>query len=486
MEGNRVAYSLGIDLGTSGVKAGLLNLDTLKLECVSTQAYADSPEQDPEAVWEQTLKVVKDSLSSSDGQARVVSIGLAGQMHGAVLCDARGELISPIITWQDRKWSTRAVVGKIKLSMAGRTWAELGTEISSGYTAAILCGIRENHPDLFRRIAHFVLPVDFLRGKLLGENSYATDPTNAFGTGLFDTRAGCWHTELIARLGLPEEIFPQVHPSDQVAGGLSTSLAHAVGLEAGLPVIYGGGDNQMSMLGSGLAGPASPLLVNIGTAAQVSKVIAEFQRYPGLDTRSFFDGLFAAVQASLAGGGSYAWLKAEGTAALGIKLDYPQMDDLAARVPPGADGLVFNPGPARQAPDRRMGFLGNTAWVGDLAHRARAVLEGVVMDLYDGVEILERQAPGEFLLGAGKGLQRSPLWAQIAADLFGKPLRITNIESAVWGAALLAGRGCGAIEDLNQAVRTIEYEAEKRPEPKRAKFYREEFVPFWHQAVAAA
>jgi xylulokinase len=486
MEGNSVEYSLGIDLGTSGVKAGLLNLDTLKLEFVSMQAYDDSLEQDPEAVWERTVRVVKDSISSLGGQARIVAIGLSGQMHGAVLCDRRGELISPIITWKDRKWSTKVMVEKIKLSMAGRTWAELGTEISSGVTAAILYGIRENRPDLFRRIAHFVLPVDFLRGKLLGENSYATDPTNAGGTGLFNTQAGCWHTELIARLGLPVEIFPQLHQSDQVAGRLSAGFGHAVGLEAGLPVIYGGGDNQMSMLGSGLAGPAAPLLVNIGTAAQVSKVIAEFQRYPGLDTRPFFDGHFAAVLASLAGGGSYARLQAERTAAQGIKLDYPQMDNLAAQVSPGADGLIFCPGPTRQALDRRMGFRGNVAWQGDPAHRARAVLEGVIMDLYDGVENLERDAPGELLLGSGKGLQRSPLWAQIAADLLGKPLRITRVESAVWGAALLAARGCGAIEDLDQAVRTIEYVAEKSPEPDRAKFYREQFVPFWHQAVLAA
>ena len=482
----RKDYALGIDLGTSGVKAGLLNLSTLKLDFVSVKEYGDSPEQDPETLWVRTVEAIKEATTWLGGRRSVQGVSLTGQMHGAVLYDAEGNLLAPLITWMDRKWSGPVALGKMSAALGGRSYAELGTEISSGYTAAILYGIKENAPELFARIAHCLLPVDFLRGRLLGKNNYATEPTNAWGTGLFNAQHNCWHADLIRELQLTLEILPEVHEASQVAGPISAAVARGTGLQEGTPVIYGGGDNQISMLGSGLSGPGSPLLVNIGTAAQVSGVSAQFQRFSGLDTRSFFDGHFAIVGASLAGGGSYAWLRSEIQQAEGHGIDYHDMDGLAAEVPPGAGGLIFCPGPTRQALNRRKGFFGNVAKAADRAFCARAVLEGVIMDLYDSYQTLEREEGREFILGAGKGLQRSPVWAQVTADLLGKPLRITAFENAAFGAALMAAKGIGEVEDLDQALRSIEFAAEMVPDPARSKTYHEAFIPYWREVVSEA
>ncbi len=478
-------YFLGIDLGTSGVKAGLLDPVTMKLNCVSMREYDDFPDQDPDVLWEQTIAAVKESVSLLGAHRSVKAIGLSGQMHGAVLYDAGGMLISPIINWKDEKRSTKAIVEKMKRTMGNRTWDELGTDISSGYSGAILFGIKENDPDMFHRIAHFVLPTDFLRGNLLGENSYATDQTNAFGTGLFNTKLNRWQEELIEEFQLPLNIFPEIHDTSQKAGEISERIAHLVGLEKGIPIIYGGGDNQMSMLGSGLVGPDSPILINIGTAAQISKVISKYHKYPGLDTRSYFQGSYAIVGASLAGGGSYKWLREEARQE-GMDIDYLEMDGLASRVPPGADGLVFCTGPTRQNPNRKRGFYGNTAGRNSLPRRARAVMEGVLMDLYAPYQILSKDNQRNFMVGAGKGLQKSRVWSQIAADLFGKSVRITDFENAVCGAALMAALGVGGIKNLDKPVQSITYTAEMVPEHSNANFYRDEFVHTWYTRVGSA
>jgi xylulokinase len=461
------------------VKAGLLNLATLKLECVSMRGYEDSSEQDPDTLWGKTIEAVKESVDKFHQPAQIKAIGVSGQMHGAVLYDANGDLIPPLINWKDEKWSRKTVLDEIKLIMGDRSYDELGTELSSGYTGEILFGIKEMAPDLFRRIAHFVLPTDFLRGKLLGVNNYATDPTNAFGTGLFNTKLNHWHTELVEALRLPMEIFPEVHATSQIAGGLSRQGADLIGLEPGIPIIFGGGDNQMSMLGSGLSSPASPILINVGTAAQISKVAAKFERYPGMDTRSFFNGVYAIVGASLGGGGSYQWLREQIKQTEGVDLDFSELDKLAEDVTPGADGLFFCTGSTRKIPDPRRGFFGNTHKRNSIAHRARAVMEGVLMDLYASFETLRKDDQRGFLVGAGKGLQKSRVWSQIAADLFGKPMRITGFENAVFGAALMAAYSLGEVKNLEGLTNEIESAAETIPDTGKTKYYQDEFVSNW-------
>ena len=190
------------------------------------------------------------------------------------------------------------------------------------------------------------------------------------------------------------------------------------------------------------------------------------------------------VGVSLLGGGSFKWLRDSIREEGAADLDYPQLEELASQVPAGADGLIYCTGPTRQDPTRKRGFYGNLARAGSLGHQARAVMEGVLMDLYPAYERMREADRSGFIVGAGKGLQKNRVWSQVAAGLLGKPLRITDFENAVFGAAVMAAAGAGEIEGLGEALRSIEYTREIAPDPASVNFYRDEFVSYWRSQVS--
>jgi xylulokinase len=462
---------------------GVLELESLSLTHLASRQYDNAPEQDPDVLFEKTLEALQESVSNLRNEDQISAIGLTGQMHGAVLYDQAGAIIHSLINWQDRKYSCDNIVEQMKAIIGPTGSRDTGIPMASGLTGAIMFGIKENHPDLFARIHKFVLPTDFMRAKLLGRLDPITDQTNAFSTGLFNTRESKWHEQIIRDLDLPLAMFPEVRQATEIAGILHADIADRLGLGKSIPVVVGGGDNQMSMLGSGLTGPASPALLNIGTAAQISLITPEYIRLPGVDTRSFFGGVYALVAASLAGGGSYQWLREKIQAERGIQITYDEMDHLAAQVPPGAEGLVFCPGPTREKPNRRMGFLGNHLHQSSIGHQARALMEGVLLDLYELYMKMHTYNSCEFMIGAGKGLQKSSVWSQIAADIFGKPLRITHFENALFGAAVTAALGVGAIENLEAGVASIQYDQRIFPQAEKAALYQDEVINHWRSIL---
>ncbi len=241
-------------------------------------------------------------------------------------------------------------------------------------------------------------------------------------------------------------------------------------LQPGTPVTYGGGDNQMSLLGNGLISGDSPALINIGTGAQISKVTPHYARAAGIDTRSYFNGAYVFVGASMGGGRNYAQLRDALRVREGRDFGYRQMDALAADVAVGADGLVFQVS-SRLDQQRQEGFSGRTD-LRDPGRQARAVMEGVLLDLY-ALRPPTHGGEAGFMIGAGKGLHDSQVWAQMAADFFACPLKITNFENAVWGAALMAAVGAGVVQDVNQALATIEYSHEWAPNAAHSAQYRD-------------
>jgi xylulokinase len=470
-------YTLGVDMGTSGVKVGVLDLSVFKLITLAMQSYNNSPEQPSTMLWEATASAIREAVAGIDARA-IQAISFSGQMHGTVLYDAQGQIIEPVINWQDRrcdvpleKYGNRSTVERVMTLLAGPEFDDLGIDIlASGYLGATLFHIKENAPMLFERIRHVVLPGDFIRGKLLGACDYATDPTNAFGTGLFNTRLNRWHEGVIDKLGLSRDLLPTVHDSAAVAGSVPQAVARSLGLAPGTPVVYGGGDNQMSLLGNGLVFSDSPILINIGTGAQISRVTPRYARIPGIDTRSFFNRQYAFVGASMGGGRNYAQLREDLRRCEQGDIGYRQMDEAAAQVAVGADGLVYRVGSRRET-HLREGFTGRTELSG-VGHQTRAVMEGILLDLHAHRPPLEASGPG-FMVGAGKGLQNSQVWAQMAADLFGCPIKVTNFENAVWAAAVMAAVGGGAILSVRDAIAMIAYSRELTPDAANTARYRD-------------
>ena len=283
---------------------------------------------------------------------------------------------------------------------------------------------------------------------------------------------------MIRKLGIPVEIFPSVQRTSSVAGYLADEWVRLLHLSVDIPVIFGGGDNQLSMLGSGLISPNSPALINIGTGAQISKVSSVFQKIMGVEVRPFFDGQFALVSASLGGGGHYQQLR-DSFIARGIMLDYAEMDALAKGVPAGSEGLMYCSGPSRSQPQRKRGFFGNMEKITSPGHQARAVMEGVLMDLYEADQLMGQDGEQEWLIGSGKALQQSQVWAQIAADLFGRGLQIPYVETAILGVALAAGWSAKELGDKQIWQQSINYGEIIRPDPLKTNFYKEQFARLW-------
>ncbi len=172
----------------------------------------------------------------------------------------------------------------------------------------------------------------------------------------------------------------------------------------------------------------------------------------------------------MGGGRNYAQLRDELQRREGGDFGYQHMNEAASQVAVGADGLEYRVSSRREI-QRREGFAGRTELTG-VGHQARAVMEGILLDLYALYPSAAVGGPG-FMVGAGKGLQNSRVWAQMAADLFGCPIKITHFENAVWGAAVNAAVGVGAIRDVRDAFAAIEYSQELAPDASLAAQYRD-------------
>ncbi len=458
-------YILGIDLGTQSVKAGLLCVETMRLEHLVSCGYPGAPLQEPEVLWRGTVDAIR-QITASAPDPEIAGIGISGQMHGTVLYDVQDNIIGPVINWQDERgneahdaFDGASAVEYMNSLIDEEDARELGVDVlASGFTGVTLFHIMKTDRELFDRTAHVLLPTDFLRRRLTGGGDYVTDPTNAFSTGLFNTMRNRWSSEVIDALGLPPAILPKVVPTDEVTGGVHPGAAAATGLAPGTPVICGGGDNQMCMIGSGVFDTASPIMLNIGTSGQFCAVTGSYKKIAGIDTRSFINGLFAYVGAGLTGGMAYTWLRdslLDDIRRLGLELDggnnlYAVLDTLAAGVDSGCDGLEFSPllRGTRRNPSLRASFSGISLNNFSLGHRARAVMEGVVTELY-GFYKLCGELRTASITGAGNGLVESCLWRSITARVFELPLNVMDFENAVYGAALVAAQGLGlaGIED---------------------------------------
>ncbi len=408
----------------------------------------------------------------------VRALGVTGQMHGVTLLAPDARPLGPAITWQDGRVE-EGIPGQgvtylqrfVALAGGEEAFGRMGCTPAVGFMGPTLFWLQLNDqlPPAPAR-ACFIpdAAVAFLTGRLP-----PTDPTDAASSGLYDVVAGCWDKALVERVGLPTDILPPVEPSGWPAGELLPGVAEETGLPLGTLVMGALGDNQASFLGS-VRDPAKAVLLNVGTGAQISALIDDFHRLPGVDTRPFPHGRYLLVGAGLFGGRSYALLRdffgrvgedffqKDGDGAL-----YEIMNGLAAAVPPGAEGVRCAPffTGTRQDPQLRASFTGLSADTFTAGHLTRALLEGVGEAFYD---LYERMSPllgeREHLVGAGNGIRRNRLLARILAQRFDMPLYVAiHEEAAAVGAGLLAAVTMGDFASIDAAARGLHYDTAIEP-----------------------
>ena len=338
-------YWLGLDVGTGGSRALLIDEKArVRSSCVSPHAEMQMQkpswaEQDPNDWWSASKNAIGGVLKEAgiNGDS-ITGIGLTGQMHGLVLLDSDFKVIRPALIWCDQR--SQKQVDEIN--------EELGPEnilratanpMLTGFTLPKLLWVRDNEPDLYGRIAHILLPKDFLRFQLTGD--LATDVSDASGTGLLDVLHRRWSDEMIHGLDLNPSWLPKVFESSEITGAISQAAASVTGLRAGTPVVAGAGDQAASAVGNGIVEPGK-VSCTIGSSGVVFAYLAQPAYDPAGRVHTFCHAIPNAwhVMGVTQGAGlSLQWYRNR----FAQNSDYDELTADASLAPPGAHGLFFLP-----------------------------------------------------------------------------------------------------------------------------------------------
>lgn len=453
---------MGLDVGTSGVKAILVAATGEIQDAASVPLAIATPqpgwtEQHPDDWWHACLTAIRTLLAERPA-ARVVAIGISGQMHSSVFLDKGGAVIRPALLWSDGR--TTAECREITARAGGeeqlRRW--VCNPALEGFTLPKVLWLRNHEPDAYARLATVLLPKDYVRYRLTGE--VATEPSDASATLMFDPARGRWSHEILDAVRLPLSLMPGVGGSSEVLGRVSADAARATGLVAGTPVVGGGADNACGAAGVGAVAPGEAV-TSWGTSGTVLAPTSEPRVDPSLRVHTFCHvapGVWYLMGVVLSAGGAFAWYRDHLVMAQGDDDTLNRrLNEEASAVAPGAEGVSFLPYlQGERTPHRdaaaRAAFTG-LSLAHSRAHLTRAVLEGICFALRDSLSILrELGVAPEHLLVTGGGA-RSPFIRQLQADVFGLPVRTVNREEGpAYGAALLAAVGVGAFSDLSAAV----------------------------------
>ncbi len=493
-----MGYLLGYDVGSSSIKASLLDADTGRLVAAASSPSEELPisaprpgwaEQHPD-IWWKHLVLATGMLGREKGVdlREVLAIGISYQMHGLVVVGRDMRPLRPSIIWCD----SRAV------SIGERAFEELGRERCLGcilnspgnFTASRLAWMRENEPELYRRVHKAMLPGDYLALRMTGEA--ATTPSGLSEMMLWDFSAQKPAEMVMEYYGISPDILPEVRPTFSIQGELTDRAARELGLRPGTPVSYRAGDQPNNAFALKVLEPGEAAST-AGTSGVVYGVSSRPRSDPLSRVNVFVHvnhrsdhpsyGLLMCVNGA---GITYRWLRD----LLGGKdagWDYPRMNEEAASAPPGAAGLLAFP--YGNGSERTLGNRNPAASLHGLdynlhrrTHLLRAAHEGVAFALNLGLGIMRDMGAGSDSIRAGKAnMFLSPLFREVFAAVTGATLEIYDSDGAQ-GAARGAGLGAGVYGDFEDAFRGLAMEAVVEPDERLAEVYREVYVR-WREVL---
>ena len=464
-----MSVHIGLDVGTGGARAVAVDGAGNVVAEDSSEYQLHSPrpgwtEQDPEDWWRAT-----ETALARLGARDVAGIGLSGQMHGLVALDERDSVLRPAILWNDQR--TARECEEIERRIGLRRLVELtGNRALTGFTAPKLLWVRNHEPGVYARIAHVLLPKDYVRLRLAGER--AIDVADASGTLLFDVAARSWSDPVLAALDVPREWLPPALESPAISGRSGE----------GTPVAAGAGDQAAGALGVGVDGPG-PVSIVLGTSGVVFAALPAYAADREARVHAFchaVPGGWHAMGVMLSAAGSLAWLQG----AVAPRMGFDNLVVAAEAWEPGAEGLAFLPYLAGERtphadPEARGAFVG-LSLRHDRGALVRAVLEGVAYGLRDSLELLAGLGVRPEVGRVSGGGARSDLWLRIVASVLGIPLERTAVEEgAAYGAALLGGVTGGVFADVHEAVeRCVRVRETVEPEPTWQETYEEGYERF--------
>lgn len=418
-------------------------------------------EQDPRDWWRAAGVAVRKALGAAGMSADGIScVGFSGQMHGAVLLDANGEVVRNALIWCDQRSAAQSKELD-EMFGAGRLIQLTCNPPLTNFTLTKLLWVRENEPANWDRVVHVMLPKDYVRFRLTGDR--AIDMADASGTLLLDVANRRWSAEVLNKTGISRQLLPQLYESPQVCGRVSAAGAEATGLRAGTPVVAGAGDQAAGAVGMGIV-RAGAVSATIGT----SGVVFAATDRPALDPQGRIHtfchavpGRWHVMGVTQAAGLSLRWFRDRfGVPSQNGHDPYDSLMEEASAAPAGSAGLFWLPYLMGERtphldPNARAALVGLTASHAR-AHIVRAILEGVAYSLKDTFTIFDEMKIPVTRIRLGGGGARSALWRQIQADVYGREVEIVEAEEgAAYGAAILAGAGAGAWASVDEACDAV-------------------------------
>jgi xylulokinase len=473
---------LAHDLGTTGNKATLFDASGTAL-ATAFRAYETAypqpnwAEQNADDWWRAVCESTQELLQAADtAPGNIAAVSFSGMMNGMLPVDAQGTPLRPAIIWADLRATAEAEALARRCGFE-EVYRRTGHRPGASYTAAKLMWMQHYQAELYAQ-THMVLQAkDYAAYKLGG--TFATDYSDASSTNLFDLGTRDWAADLIEAVGLDRGKLPTAHPSSTVIGQVTSTASTETGLLAGTPVVIGGGDGACATVGAGSVRPGDAYNY-IGSSSWIAVTADRPLNDPKMRTFTFAHldpELYFPTGTMQSAGGSFDWLerllRGEGETKL-----YDELEMGVAGVPPGARGLLFLPYLIGERsphwnPQARGVFAGLTMSHGR-AEMARAVFEGVALNLKMILDAFQEQGAAIQAMRLIGGGGRSPAWRQILADVYELPILRPALlaEATSLGAAVAGGIGVGLFADYSVAHDLVQVREAEQPNPLTQECYR--------------
>ena len=485
-------YLLGIDIGTSGTRCILIDEDGV-IACSAIKEYplyTPKPgwaEQNPLDWYDATVSTIKEVLEVSNiSGSSVKAIGLSGQMHGSVFLDKDNNVIRPALLWCDQR--TEPQCQEIYDIFGYENFIRISyNKALPGFTSPKIMWLSENEPENYRKVYKILLPKDYIR--LMISGVYATEVSDASGMLMMDISKRTWSDEILKGLKINKSLLADIYESPEISAYLDEKTAKLTGLIAGTPIAGGGGDNAAGNVGSGII-KQGIISDSIGT----SGVVFAHSDKPVYDPQGRLHSFCHAVPGkwhlmgvTLAAAGSQKWYYDTFGPSRAIEKERPDLkkykllDEEAQNVSPGSDGLIFLPyltgerTPYADAYARGVFF--GMSYMHTQDHFVRSIMEGVAFSQLDCLNLMRELGINSekiVLIGGGS---RSKIWKEIICDTLESPIiTLKNEEGPAFGAALLAGVGCGIYKSVEDAVnKAVKPSSELLPNKSNFKTYRKSY-----------
>ncbi len=482
-------YLLGYDIGSSSVKASIINTDTgqcvasafnPKREMTITARQAGWAEQDPESWWSNLKLSTNEVMQTAEiDAANIRAIGISYQMHGLVMVDKNHEILRSSIIWCD----SRAVdLGETALQQLGKDRCLSHLLNSPGnFTASKLKWVKDNEPELFEKAYKIMLPGDFIAMRMTGE---VNTTISGLSEGIFwDFNENSLASFLLEHYGIPESYLPEIVPTFSEQGRLTASAAEELGLLKGTPVSYRAGDQPNNAFSLNVLEPGE-IAATAGTSGVVYGVSDEVKYDPESRVNTFAHvnhspelnrlGVLLCINGT---GIQYSWLKKNISSR---EANYPALNDIAMKTAAGSEGLFLLPfgnGAERMLNNREIGAsMHNVNFnIHTEGHLVRAAQEGIVYAFHYGMEIMKQIGINPSVIRAGNAnMFLSSVFRETLATLTGATIELYDTDGAE-GAAKGAGIGSGVYNSFADAFENLKQIAVIEPEQQQAAFYTEAF-----------